>query len=64
MMKFASQCLSEMGFTDDRMLLSMERNMHCGIGICGHCSVGLKKVCVDGPVFNYYDIKNNMEKFN
>lgn len=63
MMKFASQHLSEMGFSDDRILLSMERNMHCGVGICGHCAVGLKKVCIDGPIFNYVDAKNSLETF-
>jgi sulfhydrogenase subunit gamma (sulfur reductase) len=37
--------------------LSMERNMQCGIGQCGHCQVGGRFVCKDGPVFNYPDVK-------
>lgn len=62
MMKFVSRVLSEMGFGDDQILLSMENKMHCGVGLCGHCAVGPKKVCVDGAVFSYADVKNNLEK--
>ena len=35
----------------------MEKNMSCGIGKCGHCQIGTKYVCKDGPIFNYADIK-------
>jgi NAD(P)H-flavin reductase len=38
--------------------LSMERNMQCAIGQCGHCQHGPKFVCKDGPVFNYPDVKS------
>jgi NAD(P)H-flavin reductase len=31
----------------------MERNMKCGIGLCGHCQVGPVMVCRDGPVFRF-----------
>ena len=37
--------------------LSMERNMQCGIGQCGHCQYGGRFVCKDGPVFNYAELK-------
>jgi NAD(P)H-flavin reductase len=37
----------------DRIHLSMERNMNCGIGLCGHCQLGPHFVCKDGPVFTY-----------
>jgi NAD(P)H-flavin reductase len=41
---------------DDRIWLSLERNMHCGTGRCGHCQVGPKFVCTDGPVFSYAEL--------
>jgi len=52
-----SQCLG-MGFSKDRILMSLERRMECGIGKCGHCEIGNKKVCTDGPVFTYWDVMN------
>jgi sulfite reductase subunit B len=57
MMRFAAKCLETIGFKDDQIFLSLERRMKCGIGKCGHCQIGLKYVCKDGPVFNYSDIK-------
>ncbi|AEG16420.1 Dihydroorotate dehydrogenase, electron transfer subunit, iron-sulfur cluster binding domain protein [Desulfofundulus kuznetsovii DSM 6115] len=62
MMKFATQCLSDMGFGDDQILVSMERRMQCGMGMCGHCMVGQKRVCLDGPVFTYGSIKEALER--
>ena len=56
MMRFAVFDLLERGITGDRIFLSLERNMHCGIGICGHCQLGPKFVCTDGPVFAYDDV--------
>ncbi|MEJ2634623.1 MAG: FAD/NAD(P)-binding protein [Calditrichia bacterium] len=52
-----SKCL-DMGFSKDRILMSLERRMECGIGKCGHCEIGNKKVCTDGPVFTYWDVMN------
>lgn len=57
MMRYAAKCLETIGFNDHQIYLSLERRMKCGIGKCGHCQVGLKFVCKDGPVFNYSDIK-------
>ncbi len=51
------RCL-EMGFSKDHILMSLERRMECGIGKCGHCEIGSKKVCTDGPVFTYWDVMN------
>ncbi len=53
MMKFAVQALQDRGVTDDRIYVSMERNMKCGIGFCGHCQLGGDFVCRDGPVFRF-----------
>jgi NAD(P)H-flavin reductase len=44
--------LSRRGFSDDHILTTMERHMKCGIGICRHCHMDSKLVCVDGPVFS------------
>jgi NAD(P)H-flavin reductase len=53
MMRFTIIELQKRGLTDDRIYISMERNMKCGIGLCGHCQVGPKFVCKDGPVFRF-----------
>jgi NAD(P)H-flavin reductase len=53
MMKYATRKLLELGFAYDRVYLSMEKNMSCGIGKCGHCRIGAHYACKDGPVFRY-----------
>jgi len=42
----------------EQLFLSMERNMQCAIGHCGHCQYGSQFVCKDGPVFNYATIRH------
>lgn len=56
MMKFTAQLLLKMGFYPSEIFLSLERRMKCGIGKCGHCQIGYKYVCKDGPVFNLEEI--------
>ena len=51
MMKFTLQELEKRGVPDDQVYLSIERNMKCAIGFCGHCQFGPTFVCKDGPVF-------------
>jgi NAD(P)H-flavin reductase len=46
------------GFAEEKLWLSMERNMQCGAGKCGHCQHGGKFVCKDGPVFAYPEVKS------
>ncbi len=58
MMKFGTIRLLEMGYTDELIYLSMEKNMSCGLGKCGHCMMGEFFVCKDGPVFTYSELKN------
>lgn len=53
MMRFVASELSRQGLTSDRLYVSLERNMQCGIGMCGHCQLGPEFVCKDGPVFRY-----------
>lgn len=56
--RFILERLLDLGFPKDRILLSLERRMKCGIGKCGHCSVGYKYTCLDGPIFTYWDAIN------
>jgi len=58
MMKFATSKLLEFGFGFEQIYLSMEKNMSCGVGKCGHCMIGKYYVCKDGPVFRYDQIKD------
>ena len=61
MMYFVTKKLLELGFPEDRILLSLERLMKCGMGFCGHCMISGKFVCKDGPVFSYNQIKDFLE---
>ena len=56
--KFVLRELLALNFSKDRILMSLERRMKCGVGKCGHCSVGYKYTCIHGPVFTYWDAIN------
>lgn len=58
MMKFVVKSLKDLKFGDDQIIVSMERMMKCGVGKCGHCGMGRKYICLDGPVFTYKEIAN------
>ncbi len=62
MMKFTVEELQRRGFENDQIFLSLERNMKCGIGLCGHCQLGPKFICKDGPVFQLSDVSHLLEK--
>ena len=51
MMRYAIHILRARGLADDRIHLSLERNMKCAVGWCGHCQLGPEFVCKDGPIF-------------
>ena len=53
MMRFAARELAASGLPPERIFLSLERNMKCGVSLCGHCQFGPVFVCRDGPVFSY-----------
>lgn len=53
MMRFAIAALRHAGLGDESIYLSMERNMKCAIGFCGHCQFGGSFICRDGPVFRH-----------
>jgi sulfhydrogenase subunit gamma (sulfur reductase) len=56
--KFLLERLVKMGFGKDRIFISLERRMECGVGKCGHCAVGYTFTCLHGPVFKYWDAMN------
>jgi NAD(P)H-flavin reductase len=58
MMKFTTLKLLDLGFEARDIYLSMEKNMSCGLGKCGHCRIGSYYACKDGPVFVYEQIKD------
>jgi len=57
MMHFTVRSLLHRGVSREAIHLSMERNMKCGVGLCGHCQWGPRFVCKDGPVFRYSEIE-------
>jgi NAD(P)H-flavin reductase len=58
MMKFTTLALLKRGYPPDRVYLSMEKHMSCGIGKCGHCRLGPHYACRDGPVFTYAQVQD------
>ncbi len=57
MMRFTVQELEKCGLMTEQIYVSMERNMKCAIGFCGHCQYGPKFICKDGPVFRFDEIE-------
>lgn len=63
MMRFVTRQLEEHGVTAANTYLSMERNMKCAAGFCGHCQYGPHFICKDGPVFPYTRMRPLLEKY-
>jgi sulfhydrogenase subunit gamma (sulfur reductase) len=61
MFKFVCGQLSRMGMPMQRMFVSLERRMHCGMGKCCRCNIGSTFTCLDGPVFDYWTVMNLKE---
>jgi len=57
MLKFSILELAKMGIPAERIFVSLERNMSCATGTCGHCQLGPLFICRDGPVFSYPKVK-------
>ncbi len=64
MMRFVIAELTRRKFAPEHIYLSMERNMKCAIGICGHCQLGPHFLCKDGPVYCYRDLRPWIEGKN
>lgn len=62
MIRFTIPVLLKLGFCEEAIITTLERQMQCGLGICGHCMVGGVYVCKDGPVFSYAQIKKFTEQ--
>lgn len=61
MFKAVCSLLGTMGVPRDRMFVSLERRMHCGMGKCCRCNVGSTYVCMEGPVFDFWTVMNLKE---
>jgi len=62
MMRFSILELEKRGIPAEKIFLSMERNMKCAIGFCGHCQYSGRFVCKDGPVFSYRSVQDLLVK--
>ncbi len=58
MMRYAVNALNDRSVKDDRIYVSLERNMKCAVGFCGHCQLAGHFVCRDGPVFSYDRVRD------
>ena len=61
MMRYTVLELQKRGISEKSIFLSMERNMKCAVGFCGHCQFGPEFICKDGPVFRYDRVKKWLE---
>ncbi len=61
MMRVAARNMGAAGVNDTDIWLSMERNMQCALGHCGHCQYGAKFICRDGPVFSFDEVRELFE---
>ena len=62
MIPFVIRDLLGIGFSEDAIISTLERHMKCGVGKCGHCCIGDKYICQDGPVFSYEEMKEMSEE--
>ncbi|WP_328804102.1 FAD/NAD(P)-binding protein [Roseibium aggregatum] len=62
MMRFSVMSLTAAGVPEERIWVSMERNMKCAVGFCGHCQFGPDFICRDGPVFRHDQVSRLISK--
>lgn len=60
MMRFVAEGAVNRGVPARQVFVSLERNMNCAVGLCGHCQVGSAFVCKDGPVFPFERVRQLM----
>lgn len=63
MMRYVVREMERRGLPDSDIYLSMERNMKCAVGFCGHCQLGPYFVCKDGPIFSYADMRPWLDRY-
>jgi NAD(P)H-flavin reductase len=61
MMRFTVQALEARGLPAGRIMVSLERDMRCGVGLCGHCQLGPTLICRDGPVYAQAEVARWLE---
>jgi len=61
MYRYVIDRLLKLGFAKEHIYMSLERMMKCGVGKCGHCAIGDKYCCTDGPVFNLTEVEHIKE---
>lgn len=61
MMRFTARAALTRGVPDERIHVTLERNMRCGVGTCGHCQLGPEFLCRDGPVFAWPEVARLLE---
>jgi sulfhydrogenase subunit gamma (sulfur reductase) len=61
--KFITQALERLGWSDDQIYTTLENRMKCGIGKCGRCNIGNVYVCKQGPVFSHREVKAMVPEF-
>jgi anaerobic sulfite reductase subunit B len=61
MIHYTVEALHERGVPDEQIFLSLERDMRCGVGLCGHCQLGPTLICRDGPVYTQAQVAQLME---
>lgn len=63
MIKFTLPVMEKLGYEHDKIIMSLENRMKCGIGICGRCNIGKEFVCKDGPVFTLAELSKTPREY-
>ena len=63
MIKFTQPVLDKLGYAHDKIIMSLENRMKCGIGMCGRCNIGKEFVCKDGPVFTLEQLNQTPREY-
>jgi NAD(P)H-flavin reductase len=62
MMTAVADTMADLGVPQSHTWLTLERHMECGVGLCGHCQLGSRFVCRDGPVFSVAELGPDMRR--
>jgi NAD(P)H-flavin reductase len=62
MMTATADALGDLGVPSEHLWLTLERRMECGVGLCGHCQLGKRFVCRDGPVFSIAELGPDLRR--
>jgi NAD(P)H-flavin reductase len=62
MMTAVVDVLRDLAVPPEHTWLTLERRMECGVGLCGHCQLGGRFVCRDGPVFSVAELGDDLRR--